>query len=327
MRAEHARRTAGELHAKVRLGQDPAGEKFESRAKAAETLGAVLRQYLYRHVQARQRPRSFIETTRHLNVHCLPLHGLQITKIDRRAVASRLGDIAAKSGSVTSNRVSASLSAFFSWAIRQGLAEINPVIGTGKEPEQTRDRVLTDPELVIIWRALADNDYGAIIKLLMLTGQRAREIAWLHWSEVQGDEIALPSERTKNAHAHRVPITKPVAEILACQVRRNRDLVFGRSSDRGFAGWTKSKSLLEARIREMTGADLPHWTPHDLRRTAATRMAELGIAPHVIEAVLNHRSGTVKDVGAIYNRYGYDTEKRAALTLWGDHVLELLRKP
>lgn len=323
MRAEQARRVAGELHAKVRLGQDPAGDKFESRAKAAETLGAVLKTYLH-HAQTRQRPRTLVETERHLNLHCRPMHGLQLTKIDRRAIAARLSEIAVGSGAVTSNRVRASLSALFTWAIRQGLTEVNPVAGTGKELEQARDRVLADFEIVAIWNALEDNDFGAIIKILALTGQRAGEISKLRWSEVQGDEIALPAERTKNNHAHRVPITRPVAEILAAHARQGRDLVFGRDSGRGFSNWGKNKHRLDAHIAEMTGARLAQWTPHDLRRTAATRMAELGIAPHIIEAVLNHRSGIIKGIGAVYNRYSYEAEKRAALTLWAEYIIGLI---
>jgi integrase len=319
-RAEQARQTAEELHAKVRLGHDPAGEKLEGRARAAETMEAVLKAYLP-HAQGRQRPRTLKETHRHLIVYCKPLHGPQIAKIDRRAIASRLGEIAAKSGATTSNRVRASLSAFFAWAIRQGLMETNPTVGTGREVEVSRDRVLADTELKTIWNALVDNDYGAIIKLLMLTGQRAGEIALLRWSEVTEHEIALPAERTKNARAHRVPLTAPTREILNVQIRREgRDFIFGRG-DGGFSGWSKSKSRLDKRIHEMTGAYLPQWTPHDLRRTTATRIAELGIAPHVVEAVLNHKSGTIKGVGATYNRYSYDSEKRMTLGLWADHVL------
>ena len=322
-RAEQARQTAEELHAKVRLGHDPAGEKLEGRARAAETMEAVLKAYLP-HAQGRQRPRTLKETHRHLIVYCKPLHGLQIAKIDRRAIASRLGEIAAKSGATTSNRVRASLSAFFAWAIRQGLMETNPTVGTGREVEVSRDRVLADTELKTIWNALEDNDYGAIIKLLMLTGQRAGEIALLRWSEVTQDEIALPADRTKNARAHRVPLTATAREILNAEPRREgRNFIFGRG-DGGFSGWSKSKSRLDKRIHEMAGAYLPQWTPHDLRRTAATRMADLAVAPHVIEAVLNHKSGTIKGVGATYNRYSYDSEKRIALGLWAEHVLAVI---
>jgi integrase len=324
-RAERARQIAEELHAKVRLGRDPAGEKLEGRARAAETMEAVLKAYMP-HAQGRQRPRTLRETHRHLIVYCKPLHGQQMAKIDRRAIAARLGEIAAKSGATTSNRVRASLSSFFAWAIRQGLMETNPTIGTGREVEVSRDRVLTDPELGAIWNGLEDNDYGAIIKLLMLTGARAGEIALLRWSEVTEDEIALPAERTKNARAHRLPLTAPAREILNAQMRReSRDFIFGRG-DGGFSGWSKSKSRLDEHIAEMTRNYLPHWTPHDLRRTTATRMAELGIAPHVVEAVLNHKSGTIKGVGATYNRYSYDSEKRMALGLWAEHLLAVVEE-
>jgi integrase len=98
--------------------------------------------------------------------------------------------------------------------------------------------------------------------------------------------------------------------------------VFGRD-DTGFQGWSKSKERIDARIAK-AGTPLPGWTPHDLRRTAATRMADLGVGPHIIEAVLNHISGHKAGVAGIYNRASYDREKREALNLWAEHVLSIV---
>src|SRR5262249_24895718 len=152
-----ARETAEKLHAKVKLGGDPAGDKAESRTRAAETLGAILLTYL-EHKRARVKPGSFRQLERHLAKHCRALHGLQLAKVDRRAVAARLTAVASKSGLVEANRVRASLAAFFSWCISQGFAETNPVIGTKRNQEKSRERVLSDAELKAIWTATAGAD-------------------------------------------------------------------------------------------------------------------------------------------------------------------------
>jgi integrase len=322
--ATRARATASELHARVRLGADPAGEKAESRVRAGETFEAVLRVYLSQQ-RAKLKPLSYTQKERHLLKHCRALHGLQLGKVDRRAVAARLTTVAAKSGPIESNRVRASLSAFFSWCIAQGFADSNPVVGTERHPEKSRDRVLSPAELKAIWQATAGgDDYSAIVRLLLLSGCRADEIGGLRWNEIFGDKIVLPGRRTKNLRDHSVPLAAPARSIIAARPKMlDCDFVFGRGKDRGFTGWSSCKILLDDRIKA-NGAKVGHWTNHDLRRTAATSMAELGVQPHVIEAVLNHVSGHKAGVAGIYNRAGYENEKRAALTLWADKLLEIV---
>jgi integrase len=304
------------------LGRDPAGEKAEGRARAAETVGPVLKIYLPQQ-RARLKSRSYVEVERHLLKHCRSLHGMRLTQVDRRAVASQITALATKIGPVTANRVRASLSAFFAWAIREGLAESNPVIGTSRSPERSRDRVLSPAELKAIWAATADgSDYSTVVRLLALTGQRASEIAGLRWSEVVDDQIVLPGERTKNGRQHRIPVTKPVRAILAARPRRpDRDLIFGRRHDRPLTGWTVCKAALDARL----GKAMAHWTHHDLRRSMSTMMAEkLNVAPHVIEAVLNHVSGHKHGIHGVYNIAEYEAQKRRALTKWAGHLLAIV---
>ncbi len=329
IKPDQARETAGKMHAAVRLGRDPAGEKAEGRTRAAETMDAALRAYL---PQARERlkPRSYREVERHLLVHAKLLHGLQLAKIERRSVAARLAEIAAASGPAAANRVRASVSAFFAWALREGLVEDNPVIGTNKAHESgARERVLTGAELRAIWHGLKDDHYGAIVRLLMLTGQRRDEIGSLRWSEIADTamKITLPSTRTKNKREHVVPLSGPALAILKAQTRRTngeeeRDLIFG-IGEGGFSGWSDCKHALDDAITEEEGQSLPHWTLHDLRRSAATGMAERGVQPHVIEAVLNH-VGHKGGVAGIYNRASYEREKTAALSLWADHVTAIV---
>lgn len=204
--------------ARVRMGGDPAGDKAASIARATNTFGDLVRRYL-EFARSELRPRSVYEIERYLERSCKPMHPMPVNSIDRRAIADRLNLIAAANGAVSANRARGALSAIFAWAIREGLAEINPVIGTHKRQEQSRDRVLSAGELRAIWEALEPDKYGAIIKLLILTGQRASEISDLQWSELdfERDMIALPGERTKNGRAHEIPMSPAVREILQTQ--------------------------------------------------------------------------------------------------------------
>jgi integrase len=263
-----------------------------------------------------------------------------------RDIADLVASITKRSGPVTANRVRSSLSVFFSWAIQHGRADANPVVNTAKNEEQSRDRVLTPNELRLIWNGLGDdNQYAAIIRLLALTGQRASEIAGLRRSEVHGDQLILPGERTKNGRDHVLPLSEIARTIIAQQPNRGgRDLIFG-DGDGPFSGWSRCKARLDNRITEANGAKpIEQWTPHDLRRTFATyaggglpehqlkklppaerEMAGgLGIEPHVIEAVLNHVSGHKSGVAGIYNRATYPREKKAALDMWADRLIAIV---
>jgi integrase len=142
-------------------------------------------------------------------------------------------------------------------------------------------------------------------------------------AEIFGDKIVLPGVRTKNSRDHIVPLSEPAQAILAGRPRMGSKFVFGRGALRGFTGWSATKVLIDARIKS-AGAKVAPWTNHDLRRTVATMMAESGVAPHIVEAVLNHVSGHKHGVAGIYNRASYENEKRAALTLWADKLLEIV---
>ena len=319
--AQKARERATELHARVRLGEDPSGEKIENRARSVETLGSVLRPFLLIK-KAELKARTYLEVERHLLMHAKPLHGLRLTAVDRRTVATLLTELAANNGPNLANSVRASLSAFFSWAMSQGLAEGNPIVGTSPAVTKgARDRVLTDHELRAIRNALRNDAYGDIVKLLALTGQRRDEIGALRWSEVDFDKavIALPAERTKNSRPHDVPLSPEALAILKARPRvAGRDCIFASGAN-GFLGWSNYKVALDARIA--TKGTIPPWRLQDLRRTVSTRMHdELGIAPHIVEAVLNHVSGHRAGVAGVYNRALYAKDKAVALARWAEHL-------
>jgi integrase len=317
-----ARDAARDLYAKVRLGGDPAGEKADARLKASETFTATAAVYL-RHQRTRLRPRSFAQVQRHLNLYARPLHQMQLEKITKRDIAACIAAVRGNSGLVTGNRARATVSAFFTWCMGEGLAETNPVIGTNRSEEKSRERVLDLAELRLVWTALRDDDTGAILKLLALTGQRAGEVAGLRWSEIRDDAIVLPGERTKNGRPHVVPLSQAALDILAKRQRREgRDLIFGRVGR--YNGWSYGMAALNERVAKAAGRRLPHWTPHDLRRSFATHAAGIGIQPHIIEACLNHVSGHKGGVAGIYNKAAYEPEKRTALDRWAAHLLAIV---
>lgn len=311
--AAQARRSAADLHAKVRLGADPAGEMADGRARAAETVGALLGPYLeFKRPQLASR--SQIEVQRYLLKHCKPLHPIPVAKLDRRTIAIRLAAIATANGPSAANRTADAITGFLGWCIGQGVIDSNPAIGVTRQPEKPRERVLTDNELAAIWSVTADgSDYSAVVRLLMLTACRLREIAELRWSEITDDRIILPPHRCKNRRAHSIPLAPPAVQIITGRPAVG-DLIFNILSH-----WSDLKASLDERL----GGQVAHFTHHDIRRTVATRMADLGVAPHVIEAVLNHVSG--QGVARIYNRASYEPEKRAALELWAKHLVTFTR--
>jgi integrase len=306
---ELARKEAQRLLGIVASGADPFAQSL-----SGETFGAEIERYLLRK-KASLKPRSFIEDQRNLRKHSAPLHRLKLGEIDRRTIAVLLGQIETGSGPTARNRLRSALSSFFSWAIQEGLTETNPVQGTGKaDAGASRDRVLTQEELKTLWRSLGDDRFSEIIRLLLLTGCRRNEIGRLQWQEVDlaQKQIVLPAQRVKNGREFTLPLSAQALAILARQSRRNSsDFIF---AERGFNDWDRCKARVDLRI------GIAPYRLHDLRRTAATQMAELGVQPNVIELALNHVSGHKAGVAGIYNRSKMTDAVREGLQRWADHL-------
>jgi integrase len=211
---------------------------------------------------------------------------------------------------------------FLNWCAGEGFIDANPAVFTNKNPEQERDRVLSNAELRKIWHALPEGDFGDIIKLLALTGQRRDEIGQLRWDEVDLDRavITLPGLRTKNGRQHMIPLAAKAMGILTARWERrdpDRALVFG-IGQRGFSGWADCKRRLDDEIK------LPPWVIHDLRRTVSTGMNEIGVPPWVVELVLNHVSGHRGGVSGTYNKALLAAEKANALARWDEHLMAVV---
>jgi integrase len=311
---DEARRRARKILAKGRLGIDPAAEKAAARAAAKQTLGAVVQRYLV------EREGKLRQTSARLVRYYLlrwwkPLHAMPLHKIARRDIAPYLGGPPQAAAQARSK-----LSALYAWAIKEGLVEFNPVVGTRIPDEhiKPRERVLSEQELIAVWRACGDDHYGRIVKLLILTAARRKEIGHMRWSELDADRgiWTLPAERSKNAKAHTLALPAAAWQLIGEQSNQQNDFLFGRRVP--FCDWVRGKEALDRR------AGVRAWVIHDLRRTTATMMAEIGIQPHIIEAILNHISGHKGGVAGIYNRAGYERETRNALGSWADHVQALV---
>ena len=331
--AKRARDAAATVLAKVTLGQDPQTEKEQERKTAARTMRSVADSYLeikkFEVEKGKYRPASFRVCKLYLTGkrYFGPLFSTSVTDITLTDIATCLNTITRSSGSVTAGRARSALSSMFAWAMTQGYMGANPhnpVIATKKPDDATpRDRVLKDAELAAIWRACNDDDFGRIVKLLTLTACRRNEIGGLRWSEIdlENSVVTLPKERVKNGHEHRLPLTPLALAIIdSVDERIDRDHLFGDRSQMGFTDWDAGKRDVDGRL-----AGKIEWRLHDLRRTAATWMAEHGdVEPHIIEAVLNHYTGHRSGVAGVYNRSKYTRQIHAALALWADHLKTLI---
>lgn len=328
--ADKARKAAKTLLARVQLGSDPQADRMEEQARAVVTVGSLGENYLEAQQDRVNRnklsQRSLVESERYIKTAWKPLHDKPAHRLTRAQISDRFDEITKEKGAVTANRARSTLSAMFAWAMKKGKIESNPVTGTEKHEEGSRDRVLSGPELAAIWGACGNDDYSRIVKLLILTGQRRDEIASIRNSELQRDlrMWSLPAERTKNGLPHDVPLSGAALAELP-PARDGRDLLFGRAAG-PFSGWSRCKERLDARLTKASpdGKPIPAWTLHDLRRSAATGMGEIGVQPHIVEAVLNHISGVRRGVAGTYNRAVYAAEKRNALDRWAAHVVALV---
>jgi integrase len=254
------------------------------------------------------RPKSRSTFERHLLEDARPLAERRFAEIDREEIADLLREIQ-KRGSVTRNRVRATLSALWTFAIAEGKAELNVVKGTSRADERSRDRVLSREEIAALWHGLPATRYGDIVRLLLLTGQRRQEIAGLRRSEIILDaepRLVLPAERTKSSRAHSLPLAPAAISILQPYMA-NGEALFD-----GFAAFSRAKAELDAKL------SIAPYVLHDLRRSAASWIAELGFGqPHIVEAILNHAKPAI---AGIYNRAGYQREMRSALCAWAEWI-------
>ncbi len=318
---DQARHLAKEALAKVDLGTDVAGDRAKAKVQEKRLFKSVVEQYLQaREIDLRTgklRQTTFTEIRRYLTKTFKRLHHMPIGTIQRADVASILREKANDKKLSAAATARSVLATFFGWAIGEGFIDANPVTGTNKfEAGAPRKRVLDDKELAAVWNACLDDDYGKIVRLLILTGTRRDEIGGMEWKEFDPDNRAwtLPAHRSKNHRALKLSLPALAWSIIETIPRREfNDHLFGIGKN-GFNHWFGTKNMLQQRC------GVNGWTLHDLRRSCATGMADIGVQPHIIEAALNHVSGHKAGVAGVYNKSSYEREVRNALALWADHV-------
>lgn len=323
-----ARRDAFGALKEVSEGRDPAS-KSEEAGKVTPTFATALESYLVNHCRRVNRASTAAEAERILKSTFLPGWGKrEVTAISRADVLDVIDGIMARGAPSAARHSFAAIRRFFNWATERGLVPASPCAGLKPPvPAAERDRVLSDTELVTIWNAAGEQGYpfGTIVQLLALTGQRRGEVAGMAWDEVMLDGEAptwtIPAERAKNGKQHVLPLSAEVVAILNGIQRTESRYVFPARGkpEQPFTGHSKAKRALDA------AAGLHDWTLHDLRRTCATGLAALDVAPHIIERILNHTGGTFAGVAGIYNRHRYADEMRTALGRWAGRMAQLTR--
>jgi integrase len=322
-----ARDQARKILGRVALGEDPSADRRDRREKDALTFRSQAAEFLAAK-ESELAPRSHVEATRYLTDprYFGPLHSKPLDSIALRDVAARIVVIQRECGDPTAARARGALTSFFTWAMRMGLCSANLCVGSINPEVTARDRVLSPDEIARVWAACADDDYGKIVRLLILLGARREEIGGLAHSELRDLDGPAPTwtltkERSKNGRAHTLPLMPMALAIVRSAPRMaSRDQLFGERAAEGFTTWGKSKAALDRRC------GVRGWVVHDIRRSVATGMGDIGIAPHVIEQILNHRSGPARGgaLALLYNKSRYDREVRPALARWEDHIRTLV---
>ncbi len=320
-----ARENAREALKAAGRGIDPVDDKKAQRSKAAsiKSVGAAVEAFIERHAKRHNRTWKAVE--RAFRVYVLPKWALRplpsITPADVHDILDALIDAGHP---YMANRMLAHISKFFNWCKERHWIEHSPTDAI-KPPakEEARDRVLEKEEIIRFWQGCDELGwpFGQAFKLLLMTGQRRDEVAHMKWEHVDLTKQlwTLPKQETKSDRLHQVPLS-PMAVELITALPRSGEFVFSTNGKTPISGFSKAKKRLD----QLSG--LNGWRLHDLRRTAASGMAEIGIAPHVIEKVLNHSTGQISGVAAIYNRHAYMREKTDALNSWAN-ALETMTQP
>jgi integrase len=332
-----ARRRAQEALGDVAGGKDPASAKKAARvARRAERhanedrFDMVAASYVQRYVAREIGDAWGAEIKRQLKVEINPKIGhKQIGEITKDNILKMVEAIVDRGSPTTGNRVFATLRQIFNWALDRDIIKRSPMPKSAPAPEQARDRVLGDDEISVVWRAFESIGwpFGDIGKLLLLTGARRDEVAAGTWAEIDLDARTwtIPGPRSKNGEPHEIPLSDTAVDVLnnLPRIAGKSGFVFTTTGESPVSGFSKAKRAVDAAVIEILkgdrGEDVApprHWTFHDLRRTVATNLQQLGVRLEVTEAVLNHVSGSRAGIVGVYQRYKYTAEKRQALDAW-----------
>jgi integrase len=326
-----ARVLAARAKGSIADGIDPAAERKAQRAiaraarrQSSDVVEKVMEDFVT--LYARPQTRDWRETERLLKQFADAWQGRRLAEIDKPDIHRELDKIVGRGAPVGANRSFAQLRKMCKWAVSRGLIEHNLCDGIDRpSAEKSRDRVLDADELRLVWRAADDLGFpfGPITKLLVLTGQRRSEVGGLEWREVDFEKglWTIPAARSKNKRAHTLPLSPQAIEIIKAPPRFAGSRFVFSPGETAPSGFSRAKMRLDARIAAMNdGKPIPAWILHDIRRSAASGMASLGVNLPVIERCLNHISGSFAGIVGVYQRHNFADEMKAALALWARHI-------
>jgi len=328
---EQAREIAKKRFGDVADNKNPLLERKADRKKNKWTVRTAFKDFLNKY--AKKRTKNWKEAKRIFEKDVFPAIGRKpIDEVDKDDILKILDKIENRGAGVMANRSLAHMRKFFNWCVERNLIAYSPAFKiAAPAPNPTRERVLTNYEVRDIWQASFKLGYpfGDLTRFLILTGQRRGETSAIRWQDYDEKKKLwiIPREFTKSDREHYVPLSEMAIEIIN-NTPKMGEYIFTSSGDRPFENFSRSKNMLDTRVNQICKKTklmkINDWRIHDLRRTAASGMASLKTPPHVIEKILNHSSGIISGVAAVYNRYQYQDEMREALDDWADHVYELV---
>jgi integrase len=330
---DEARDKARDILRRVDAGEDPAQPKV-----IMPTFRVFAADFLQRH-KSGIRASTHTERIRMLGMMNRWDH-LQLDAIRPQDVVAFLDDTVARGAPVYANRMLSVLKTMFNDAMRRGVLDANPV-GMVKKPtkEHPRERSLTDTEVGWLWQAAGAMDWpwGDFMRILLLSGQRRAQVQMLEWPEVDMANRVWrnPAAKMKSARPYEIALSELMVEVLehARDAARQRGMLDERGlvfhiDGKPLTGFAQAKCKLDVAMEEIAGEPVKQWTIHDLRRTLVYHLASMNVAPHICDKLLDHASGVISGVSAIYNRFQYIDERRDALNAWGNKVAEIIgRRP
>jgi integrase len=331
---QDARAAASRALAAIAADKDPAAEKQAAKAAAraarrqtSDAVEKVIDDFISLH--AKPNTRDWKETQRLLSQFAKAWEGRRLAVIGKPDIHRILDGIVARGAPVGANRAFAQLRKMCRWAVSRGIIERSPCEGIEPPSTETvRDRVLSLDELRLVWRA-ADKlgfPFGPITKLLILTSQRRSEVGGMEWNELDLENRlwTIPASRSKNRRQHAIPLSLQVIEIIKWVPRFSGSRFLFSPGKAAPSGFSKAKERLDRFIVRDNGSPIAPWIMHDIRRSAATGLAGLGVNLPVIERILNHVSGSFAGVVGIYQRHTFPTEMRDAMERWGRRIESLV---
>ena len=350
---KNAREKAREILLEVEKGEDPALKPATPAIERGNVLYVnVLDEFFKRHVDKKTKPSTALTTKDRFKNHVTPVwKDRKISEIEHADIVSLQQSIADDGKGTTANRTMEVISKFLNWCVQKNYITESPFYNIAKEPTYSRERVLDENEIRWFWQATGNLDYpfGPCFRLLLLTGQRLGEVSGASEGELnfaltdlsKGNPKeacwTIPGRRTKNGNKHEVQLSDAALDVLGeiPLLNHNSGLLFSTNDRTPISGFSNAKKKIDRLMldiaREETEAlgqspdkvQIEPWRLHDLRRTVATGLQEIGIDMPVTEKILNHSSGSFGGIAGVYQRYKYEDERRAALQAWGRRVLAI----